>query len=143
MSKQSDRDDFMAIMATEGVPVDVARQLCRAAASLHRIAELQCSSEAADRDRVPCPGDWQDRDDSCLCMDYGSGERDVVSGKVIHASVPRVNVREAQIERRVRAVCVAHRLVPIFNGDPRGAVLKLQVPSGRTNDWGQTGVCVP
>ena len=25
----------------------------------------------------------------------------------------------------------------------RGAVLKLQVPSGRTDDWGQEGICVP
>ena len=76
----------------------------------------------------------------CLC---GSGERDRLSGKVIHVPVPRVNVREAQIEQRVRAVCAAHGLVPIFDGDPRGAVLKLQVPSGRTNDWGREGVCVP
>lgn len=130
---------------------DCGRALCRTvpfpavrvAASLHRIAELQCSSEAADRDRVPCPGDRQGRDDWCLCRDYGSGGHDEVSGKVIHAPVPRVNVREAQIERRVRALCTTHGLTPIFSGDPRGAVLKLKVPSGRTNDGGREGVCVP
>lgn len=33
--------------------------------------------------------------------------------------------------------------VPIFNGDPRGACTKLRVPSGRTDDWGGEGVCVP
>ena len=30
-----------------------------------------------------------------------------------------------------------------FLGDPRGAVVKLGVPSQRTNDWGQVGICVP
>jgi hypothetical protein len=27
--------------------------------------------------------------------------------------------------------------------DPRGASLKLVLPSGRTNDWGHEGYCVP
>lgn len=31
----------------------------------------------------------------------------------------------------------------VFQGDPRGATVKLQVPSGYTNDWGQEGICVP
>lgn len=30
----------------------------------------------------------------------------------------------------------------IFSGDPRGATVKLVLPSGFTNDWGQEGVCV-
>ncbi len=31
-----------------------------------------------------------------------------------------------------------------FNGDPRGACVKLRVPSGRNNDWGGGGwICVP
>lgn len=29
------------------------------------------------------------------------------------------------------------------HGDPRGCVVKLQVPDGYTNDWGSEGVCVP
>lgn len=33
--------------------------------------------------------------------------------------------------------------VPVFSGDPRGACVKLRVPSGKTDDWGQTGICVP
>lgn len=31
----------------------------------------------------------------------------------------------------------------IFSGDPRGCTVKLVVPSGRTNDWGAEGICVP
>jgi len=30
-----------------------------------------------------------------------------------------------------------------FGGDPRGAAIKIQVPSRKTNDWGQVGICVP
>ena len=160
MTKQRDRDEFMAIMATEGVPVDAARALIHAGAALHRIAELACSSEAADRDRVPCPGEQPHAKDcgqryardaecpcpvgTCLCRDYGSFQGDTddnVTGD--HGTVPRYLVREARIEARVRALCERHGLTPIFHGDPRGAVLKLRVPSGRTNDGGREGVCVP
>jgi hypothetical protein len=31
----------------------------------------------------------------------------------------------------------------VFQGDPRGATVKLLLPSGRTNDWGAEGGCVP
>jgi hypothetical protein len=30
-----------------------------------------------------------------------------------------------------------------FGGDPRGCTVKLVFPSGRTNDWGHEGICVP
>ena len=30
-----------------------------------------------------------------------------------------------------------------WSGDPRGCVVKLRVKSGRTNDMGQEGICVP
>jgi hypothetical protein len=48
MSRQRDREEFVAIMAQEGLPLHVARQLMRAGATLHRLAELECSSETAD-----------------------------------------------------------------------------------------------
>ena len=144
MSKQRDRDEFMAIMAIEGVPVDAARALIHFGAALHRIAELACNSEAADRDRVACPGGAE----TCLCRDYGSFgvQFGGLEGRVAynsHGTVPRYTVREARIEARVRVLCQRHGLMPIFDGDPRGAVLKLKVPSGRTNDGGMEGVCVP
>lgn len=46
-------------------------------------------------------------------------------------------------ERRITAICQAIGCSPLFSGDPRGATVKLKVPSGRTNDWGNTGICVP
>jgi len=36
-----------------------------------------------------------------------------------------------------------HSFVPIFQGDPRGACVKLKVPSGKTDDMGREGMCVP
>lgn len=33
--------------------------------------------------------------------------------------------------------------LPVFSGDPRGAVLKIRVPDGYTNDFGGEGICVP
>ena len=144
MSKQRDRDEFIAAMAGEGVPVDALRKVLRYGATLHRIAELQCSSEAADRDQVPCPQEFRhNKGAECLCRDYGSFTAAAEGGGGIHGTVPRVNVQEARTEARVLALLAPFNVVPVFNGDPRGAVLKLKVPSGRTNDWGRDGVCVP
>lgn len=138
MSKQRERDEFIAKITAEGVSVDDARRLMRYAATLQRIAELQCSSEAADRDRVKCPGDYKDQPGGCLCRDYGSHQ-----GGDTHGDIPRVNVQEYRVERRVEALCAPYGIKPVFQGDPRGAVVKLRVPSGKTDDWGQTGLCVP
>jgi hypothetical protein len=53
--------------------------------------------------------------------------------------------REAQLTKRITAICegLGAGFVPVFNGDPRGATVKIRVPSGRTNDWGGVGICVP
>ena len=57
--------------------------------------------------------------------------------------------REGQIERRINELVASLPLVngePIradFSGDPRGATVKLVMPDGRYDDWGQRGLCVP
>jgi hypothetical protein len=53
--------------------------------------------------------------------------------------------REAQLTKRITAICegLGAGFAPVFNGDPRGATVKIRVPSGRTNDWGGVGICVP
>lgn len=33
--------------------------------------------------------------------------------------------------------------LPIFSGDPRGAVLKIRVPDGYSNSFAGEGICVP
>ncbi len=32
---------------------------------------------------------------------------------------------------------------PLFQGDPRGATVKIKCPDGRTDDFESTGICVP
>ena len=57
--------------------------------------------------------------------------------------------REGQIEARIRDLCLnlptveGQGIVPVFQGDPRGATVKLRMPDGRYDDWGQVGLCVP
>jgi hypothetical protein len=51
--------------------------------------------------------------------------------------------RLGKLKARVTAELAPHGITPLFSGDPRGAVLKLRMPSGRTNDWGQEGIIVP
>ena len=136
-SYQSDRDEFLSLMGAEGVPASVARKLLTAASTLLKLAELECSSEAADRDQVRCPAKFHPRRELlCLCQGYGSYAQD-------HGTVPRYMVQEAKTRRGVEALCAQHSLKPRFGGDPRGAVLVIEVPSGKSNCWGDPGICVP
>jgi hypothetical protein len=140
-ASQRDREEFISIMTKEGVPLDVARKLLSAEATLHRIAELQCSSEAADRDQIKCPGFASGETRGCPCDDYGSIYRG--AGEVTHGKVPRINVQEARLQKRILRLANEHGISLRFNSDPRGPAILVTVPSGRTNDWGQRGVVVP
>ena len=53
--------------------------------------------------------------------------------------------REAQLEKRIRAIVagLGAGFGVVMGGDPRGCTVKVTVPSGRTNDWGKEGICVP
>lgn len=150
MSYQRERDQFIARMAGEGLPLHVTEALLRAATTLQRYAELACSSEAADRDRVPCPrGDRHGAMTSlarkgftvCLC-DY-----DHTNPTAPHQTVPRYRVREAQLEQRLAAmiadvnlaickrenpedrIMVVAQWAVDHQGDPRGYVLRVIPPS--------------
>ncbi len=51
---------------------------------------------------------------------------------------------QARIKKRVADLLEPYGIKPIFQGDPRGAVLKLQLPRTKiTNGWGGEGYCVP
>ena len=52
-------------------------------------------------------------------------------------------IRDRRNEEKITELLKPYKCYPIFNGDPRGAVVKIQVPSGRTNDFAQEGICVP
>ena len=103
--------EFAAVLAYEtGKRVDVvgalASKLIRAASSLHKRYEAECSYEWADTDEYRAATERKEAAVSKLLAPYGIGVT--------------------------------------FNGDPRGAPIKLQLPkTRRTNDWGSEGYCVP
>lgn len=104
MSYTRDRDQFIAEATRHGLPLDDARALLRAATTLNRYAELACSSEAAERDRVSCPMErhhlnTKTKKQPCLCDgDHDAGRR----------AVPRIAVLEAQVIRRLE-----HRIAAV------------------------------
>lgn len=150
MSRQKDRDEFIALMTREGVPVDVARTLMRHAATLHRLAERECNGDdwqlGYPLGLTGCPeapaGAFNGNG---VYIGPPTGDRwcATCGNKGDHGHVSRSSVKVARLERRVAEMVNPLGLVPDFSGDPRGAVLKLKVPSGKTNDWGRTGICVP
>lgn len=135
ISYARERDQFIVDATRAGLSVDVAQTLLRCATTLQRLAELACSSEAADRDRVPCPRKIAEKRYAtakiatavqafeqypCLCdYDHTAGQ---------HTTIPRIRLQDRQCEQRaVRAVGPSWMVVT--NGDPRGAVLSVY-PAG-------------
>lgn len=51
--------------------------------------------------------------------------------------------KEQRIRIKVEDLCAQFGCKPVFQGDPRGNVLKIAVPDGYTNDWGREGISVP
>lgn len=50
---------------------------------------------------------------------------------------------ERRCEDAIWRVCRGLGCELVFSGDPRGCTVRLRVPSGRTDDFAGTGVCVP
>jgi len=125
MSYQKDRDEFLEIIVKEGMPVTTARKLLRYAATLDRLAVALCNGD------YPCDnGERKTK----LCPRCGLG---YAPNSFRYGVCP--DCRTAELVRTV----LPAGFTPIIGGDPRGCVLKLQVPSGKTNDWGREGICVP
>ena len=145
MSYSKERDEFIAIATQEGLTLDTARKLLRHATTLHRLAEAQCNGDwpyNGDRDR-PMVNEWQGRP-----IVREKWDRRYVVCPECEAS----GVSKSAMRKGVCPDCRTSQLVKtalptgyeaIINGDPRGAVLKIKTPSGRTNNWGREGICVP
>ena len=126
MSRQREREEFLVAVVKEGVSIEQGWALLRHARTLHRLAEAQCN------------GDWP----------ADNGQRPtVVCDNCARAWVPEAvrdqTCPDCRAKAAVRQLLTGMSIEPVFSGDPRGAVLKLRLPSGRTNDWGQDGFCVP
>lgn len=130
MSKQSEREEFLVLMSQEGISLSIARKLLRLSATLTRLAEAQCN------------GDWPANNgekETKECEDCGLYWHPSAFKRYFGETLC-VNCRN---EKRLAAIVEPLGITPIFNGDPRGCVVKLKVPSGKTNDWGREGICVP
>jgi len=128
-----ERDEFIGLLNREYPHMSVtqiskhAGRLMRLGRQYARIQEAICNgdypADNGERPVAPCP--------KC---EQGFAAESIRSGLC-----PACR-KEAEIRTACRALPGCE---PIFGGDPRGATVKLRVPSGRTNDWGQTGICVP
>jgi hypothetical protein len=149
MSYQKDRDEFIGVMIEEmeaigrtlppedrkGDGVGLARLILRNASTIQSCETQVCSSEAADRDRVPCPAIKSGDNADCACDRYQGN----------HCDTPRVQVSSLRARQRIEAACKPWGIKPNFSGDPRGCCVNLILPSGRYNSWGgaEDGFCVP
>ncbi len=63
--------------------------------------------------------------------------------RACNEDVPNLEARRDRMENAIIALCQqAGWPEPVFSGDPRGFCVKVRVPSGSTNDWGNIGICV-
>lgn len=146
MSYQRDRDTFIATVTREGLPLWVAERLLREATGFQRRAELACSSEAADRDRVPCPA-MPNNKRPCLC---DASPFDAQRGE--HQTIPRITLQDWRAERRCTKLLEPGTIQQVgwqvlTAGDPRGYTLRVIPPSyasrnsGKSRDnWESIGV---
>lgn len=129
---------FIAAMQREGMPVSVARLILRHANTYQRLAVRECNGDDwQSGDLVPCPSD--ERAPSCPICDGTHGRHD----RVTRSSV-RMGRCQALIQQIVADVWAPVKYPVVFSGDPRGACVRLVVPSGKS-DWGNShnGLCVP
>lgn len=130
MSYRREREEFIARMTREGLPLHVTLLLLREATGLNRRAELLCSSEGADRDRVPCPeASW----DARVWKDLGLKPRKAYGPCLCdfngeHHDVPRIAIQDWRAEERIRKALPDGWTFQTA-GDPREYVLRVIPPS--------------
>lgn len=118
MSYQVERDEFISRVSQAGLPIGTTRALLRAATTMQRYAELACSSEAANKDRVPCPSLKTGKGIDCCCDQHDSAT----------ATVPRITVQNHRLEARITHAMPQGWAIDT-QGDPRGYVLRVIPPS--------------
>lgn len=150
MSYTTEREQFIVRATQEGLPYWAAVKLLRIATTIHRLAELACSSEAADRDRIRCPAQHVDarsirrvvRGVPCLC-DRPNGQ---------HEDIPRIRLQDWRAEQRAIQVLAEVNVKTglykgnetqgalwslVTDGDPRGYTLRIIPPSYAERNQGR------
>ncbi len=120
-----ERERFSALLCRESGYVYAhrcAELLCRHGKTYARLQEANCNGV----------GTW-------------SGESNESFARRQERFEKELERREGNLERRIREICaqLGKGFEPVFGGDPRGATVKIRVPSNKTTDWGGEGVCVP
>lgn len=113
MAKQKDREEFIAIMQAEFPDRSTGEVLTMA---------RQFMRYSATSNRLA---------ETICSVDLGP------------AGNERIAREDEANDARIEALAAKWGMKAVLSGDPRGCTVKLQVPSGRTNDWGQEGICVP
>jgi hypothetical protein len=105
------------------------------------IAQLEAESHAD-------PGQDSSIRERAIRLVYLARQHDRIQQHYCNDTLPnwkrlRTERREKRIEIEITHIAATFSATPIFQGDPRGATVKLALASGHTNDWGKTGYCVP
>ncbi len=131
MSYQRERGECIAQLTKHGLPYPVIETLLRCATSINRYAELACSSEAADRDRIKCPA-WhpiagKSANAVCLCEWPGWQAR---GEQQHHTTIPRITLQDWRAEQRaIKAIAGIPGWAIVTSGDPRGYTLRVVPPA--------------
>jgi len=143
-SYQEDRDQFVARMSAEGMPVYVTRQILRLAATIDRLATAKCNGDF--------PADHGDQWETVVCEECGSAWHPSAFRRRPAAELARAKAAGETVSARICVDCHTERkltaLMPagftvITGGDPRGYTTKITVPSGQTEYSGADGYGVP
>src|SRR6267142_3141490 len=114
MSRQSERDSFIAIWTKAGGSLSVARLLLHHAATAQRLAEAACN------------GDWP----------ADNGERKVkicpsCEGGWVASSFRKGVCPSCRMDQIIEALVAQDGFKVKVEGDPRGYVVKVSLPDGR------------
>lgn len=141
-----ERDRFIIAMQAEGMAPEIARRILRHANTVRRLAVVSCNGVRSPRHFGIERGEGEAYHGICKA-DYDSVHflwsmdwRDVTCPDCL----------STRAERLIHEWCDkasdgdgGFMFTPVFGGGPRGACVKLRVPSGRTDDGGREGMCVP
>lgn len=126
MSYQNERDQFLARMTAEGLPLHIITSLLRSATTLQRLAEAQCNGDwpADNGERkvvqcVSCEQSWVPSNlKKTAYMTEGKGGR----------TYYRLECQDCRMMRRLVALMPSGWAIDT-QGDPRGYVLRVIPPS--------------
>lgn len=119
MSNHADRryrEEFIAAFAREGISTDHARAFLRYGATLQRLAEAQCNGD------YPADNGERHTEQCSLCL--SGWVPSVLKG-------PEKLCPDCRTGRKASALAHELGLKVELQGDPRGWVLRLTLPSGR------------